>query len=111
MSKHISDIRATDPIVPEQNCCDCIHFKFEDVEGWGLCAPLSKLRPKTNGIVRCSDICTCGSFISESLKTHHLAVLRKCKQCLNDNVGTEHVFDVKAITEAIDFVTEYANLY
>lgn len=111
MSKKVSDIRVNDQTVPEQSCCDCVHFKFEDVEGWGLCAPLSKLRPKTNGIVRCSDVCTCGSFISEDLKTHHLAVLRKCKQCLNDNVGTEHAFDVKAITEAIDFVTEYANLY
>jgi hypothetical protein len=111
MSKKVSDIRVNDQIVSEQSCCDCVHFKFEDTDGWGLCAPLSKQRPKTNGIVRCSDSCICSSFISESVKAHHLAVLRKCKQCLNDNVGTEHAFDVKAITEAIDFVTEYANLY
>ena len=92
-------------------CCDCIHFKFEDIEGWGLCSKLQKSRPKTNGVTCCSDHCTCNSFVSEAIKTHHLAVLRKCKRCLGDNVGTKQDLDVRAISEAIDFVIDYANLY
>ena len=92
-------------------CCDCIHFKFEDVCGWGICSKLQEKRPKTSGITRCSDRCTCGSFVSDGVKTHYLAVLRKCKRCLNENIGTAQAFDVKAISDAIDFVVDYANTY
>lgn len=111
MNSIVSTIEAVDPMVEERKCCECIHFKFEDMEGWGLCAKLQKIRPKTNGITRCSDMCTCGEFVSESVKSRHLAVLRKCKQCLCNNIGTSHDFDVRAINEAIDFVTDYVNLY
>lgn len=111
MSNEVSDIHVNDPSVSAKNCCYCVHFKFEDGTGWGFCAQLLSKRPSTYGAVRCCDVCTCDSFLSEELKARHLAVLRKCRQCLNENVGTELAFDVKAITEAIDFVTDYANLY
>jgi len=45
--------------------------------------------------------------ITEDEKRHHMAMLRKCQRCLTENIGTKEDLDVKAISEAIDFVIYY----
>ena len=94
--------------VDEKICGRCVHFKYEDTEGWGQCVFA------TSGICHCSDLCTSYPdelFMTEDEKRHYLAVLRKCQRCLVKNVGTPHDMDVKSVSEALDFVIEYAKLY
>jgi hypothetical protein len=62
----------------------------------------------------CADLCSATDgerFITDEVKRHHMAVLRKCQRCLSKNVGTMHDLDVKAISEAIDFLVDYCKLY
>lgn len=94
--------------VEEKVCGTCVHFKYEDIEGWGQCV-FTRC-----GMCHCSDLCTAESedrYTTESKKRHHMAVLRKCQRCLSKNVGTIHDLDVKSISEAIDFLIDYSKLY
>jgi hypothetical protein len=95
----------------EKVCGACVHFKYEDTDGWGQCAKLFKLHPGNVGVCHCSDLCTCDGYASEEFKRHQMVVLRKCQRCLKSNIGTEHALDVEDICFAIDFLVDYAKLY
>jgi hypothetical protein len=94
-----------------QYCGGCCHFKYEDTDGWGFCAPLEKDCESSFGATHCSNECTCDCFASEEFKRRQLAVLRKCQRCLQKNVGTPQALDVEDICFAIDFLVDYAKLY
>lgn len=92
----------------ERLCGKCCHFKFEDVQGWGICPFLDY---PVGGPMHCSDLCTAGRFASEKEKRHHLAMLRKCQRCLSGNIGTKQDLDVRAIGDAIDFIVGYSKIH
>lgn len=97
-------------VIDNERCCGaCCYFKHELTDGYGWCDKLAKFN--LEGVVYCSDPCICDSFVSCEEKRHHMAMLRKCQRCLNDNVGTQQDLDIKAIGEAIDFIVDYAKMY
>ena len=98
-------------ILDEMVCGSCCHFKFEDTDGWGLCQKLSDKDLYGIGTIRCSDLCSCGSFVSERDKRHQMAVLRKCQRCLRRNIGTSQDMDVEDVCFAIDFLIDYCKMY
>jgi len=91
--------------VKERVCGGCCYFMSEDTDGFGFCPHVDISVCEKH----CSDSCSCGMFVSEEEKRHHLAVLRKCQRCLNGVDNKD--LDVKAIGEAIDFVVEYAKMF
>lgn len=91
----------------EKVCGSCCHFKFEDINGFGLCC--SWLDKSPNVARRCSDKCSCGGYASEGFKRHQMVVLRKCQRCLK-NVDNRDM-DVEDICFAIDFLIDYAKTY
>ena len=87
-------------------CGACCHFEHEDIDGWGVC-PFQD--SPIGSPMHCSDLCTTDMFASEEEKRHHLLVLRKCQRSLR--CADKKDLDVKAISEAIDFVVEFVKLY
>lgn len=86
-------------------CGACCHFEHEDIDGFGYCPHVDVSVCEKH----CSDECSCGRFVSDEEKRHHLLVLRKCQRSLR--CADKKDLDVKAISEAIDFVVEFVKLY
>jgi hypothetical protein len=92
----------------EKFCGTCVHFKYEDIEGWGQCVFTHC------GMSHCSDLCTAEEhYATEEEKRHYLAVLRQLNRYRrDDNVPSIYRMpDPKEVGKAIDFLVEYSKLY
>ena len=93
--------------VEEKVCGTCVHFKYEDIEGWGQCV-FTRC-----GMCHCSDLCTCDRYVSETEKRHYMAVLTQLNRYRrDDNVPSIYRMpDPKEVGKAIDFLIDYSKLY
>ena len=97
-------------------CCgDCCWFKFEDIEGYGICEKphgIAKKRQACGCVQQCSDA-SCKNYISEQQAERYLHVLTEHnKWRRDDNVpNSMPMQDPTEIGLAIDFAVDYIKTF
>lgn len=85
-------------------CCGgCNHFKYEDMEGWGICEELGNIK------THCSQGQWCIKYEDEeTIRRHHTAVLIQANRYRRDNnvPSIYRMPNPRELGKAIDYAIE-----
>lgn len=90
----------------EQFCGDCCWFKFEDIDGDGMC--IKNYHDEEKGCVNCNQCKNCQDFISNEDKERYLEVLQHWITLVdnfgnpNDEIAKKTLHFLQDYIQAID---------
>lgn len=89
------------------HCGECCWFKFEDTDGFGMCAKIFA------ELCKCEDECHEDKFASRGEMRHHLAVLMLYQRWRRSDqpTGFYKMPDPKEVGKAVDFAVEYIKTF